>query len=419
MSATQHEIDGVVALPDARVDPSSTFPSVERLSAPFDPLMILLGGMRSLAYATAAAALAGLCVALLLRPNFTATAVIMPPQAPQSALPSLMGQLGSLSSLSGGASSLLKNPGDLYVGILQSRTIADGAIERFHLQQHWRKKTKVAARKSLEDHVQFEAAKDGLIQIVVKEHDPQLASDLANFFVDALYHMDSMLAISEAGQRRLFFEQQLDQEKAALAKTEEDLKKTQQKTGIITLNGQTELAVRNIAQARAEISAREVELQSLRTYATEQNPDVGRVMAEITTLQGQLSHLESDQSHLAPGDTEVATSLIPQGGLEYARVLREVKYHETLLNLLSRQYEAARIDEAKSAPIIQIVDRAVPPDQKSGPSRALIVLGAAVFGFLLSAGYLLLQAFLRQAETQPATALRLAALRSHAPWLPL
>ncbi|ADW71145.1 GumC family protein [Granulicella tundricola] len=390
MNATQQAEDDVATVPDIRTA-LSLAEAAEAQPILIELIQMLIVNRRFFGKMSLAGVLCGIAIAFLMKPVYTATATIMPPQAAQSSLSSLMGQLGSLSALSGGASSLLKNPADMYVGILQSRTISDTAIEQFHLKERWHEKTMVAARKAVASHAQFESSKDSLIQISVKEHDPKLASDLANFFVDALYRMNSTLAISEASQRRLFFEKQLDEERGALAKAEDTLKATQQKTGLITVTGQTELAIRNIAQTRAEISARQVELQSLRTYASEDNPDVARVQGEIRTLQGQLSRLEDSESHLAPGDTEIATSQIPAGGLEYTRELREVRYHDTLFDLLSRQYEAARIDEAKSAPIIQVVDRAVPPDQKSGPPRTLIILGCTVLAFLVGFAWLFLR----------------------------
>ncbi|MGI4758809.1 MAG: GumC family protein [Janthinobacterium lividum] len=378
-----------------------------------DVLLLLAARKRFLVWATLTAMLLGTMVAFLMKPTYTATATILPPQAPQSSLSSMLGQLGSLSALSGGASSLLKNPADLYVGILQSRTVANGAIQRFHLQQRWKARTMVAARKALASHAQFESAKDGMIQISVKEQDPAFASDLANFFVDALYHMNSTLAITEAAQRRLFFERQLFEEKSALAAAEEDLKATQQKTGFLTVTGQTELAVRNIAQTRAQISAREVELQSLRTYAAEDNPDVAPVKEALRTLRAQLETLENSQR--AAGSPEIATSQVPESGLVYARKLREVKYHDTLFELLSRQYEAARIDEAKSAPIIQVVDRAEAPDQKSGPPRVLIIFGSSLVGFCFACAYLLAKAARHKSSEKPAIGSKLWSLKQE-PW---
>ncbi len=248
----------------------------------------------------------------------------------------------------------------MYVGILQSRTIADDVIEKLGLQSRWKLKTLEDARKALWAHVQFETAKDGTIKITVEEHDPELASDLANAFVDELYRLNSTLAVTEAAQRRSFFDQQLTQEKRALDVAEDDLKKTQEKTGLIALSGQEAQAIRSIAEIRAEISTREVEMQAMRTFATDQNPNLNRLQREIDALKQQLTDLQNSRQDMRPGDIELTTSRFPAGGLEYRRKLREVRYHESLLELLSKQYEAGRMDEAKSAPIIQVVDHAVP-----------------------------------------------------------
>jgi tyrosine-protein kinase Etk/Wzc len=347
-----------------------------------DILLVLAKDRRRIALVTLIFLILGACFSFILNPTFTAIATILPPQAPQSTASALMGQLGSFASL-GGAGSLLKNPADMYVGILESRTIADRVIERFRLQSLWKMKKLEDTRKVLKKQAQFEAAKNGLIEIVVKASDPQLASDLANAFVDELYRANSTLAVTEAAQRRLFFDQQLAEEKGALAKSEDDLRRTQEKTGLIQLTGQASMAIRSIADIRAEISSREVQMQAMRTYATDQNPNIIRLQREIDTLRQQLARLQNDQQHMPIGDTQVPAGRVPAEGLEYARKLREVKYHENLFDLLSRQYEAARIDEAKSAPVIQVIDRAVPPDKKSGPPRVLLTLGVGISGFLL------------------------------------
>jgi uncharacterized protein involved in exopolysaccharide biosynthesis len=216
---------------------------------------------------------------------------------------------------------------------------------------------------------------------------------MANAFVQELYQMNSTLAVTEAGQRRIFFGQQLQEEKSALAAAENDLRTTQEKTGILELTGQSAMAVRTIAETGAELRSREVELEAMRSYATDQNPDFSRLQAQINALRQQLSAQENNQKAMLPGDTQVPAGRVPGEGLEYVRRLREVKYHQTLYDLLSKQFEAARIDEAKSAPIIQVVDPAVPPDKKSGPPRMLITLGFGVIGFCLACFW----AFCRQA----------------------
>jgi tyrosine-protein kinase Etk/Wzc len=348
--------------------------------------LILLQRRRRIAIITFVSLLIGAAIAfVLLKVTFTATATILPPQAPQSTASLLMGQAGSLVGLgTSGAGGLLKNPGDIYVAMLESRTITDRIINRFQLQSLWKEKKWEDTRKILKKHAQFEAAKDGLIVIAVKDPNPKLASDMANAFVDELHQMNSTLAVTEAGQRRLFFDQQLEEEKNALTAAENDLQTTQEKTGLIELSGQSAMAIRTIAETGAELRSREVELQAMRTYATDENPDFKRLQTQIEVLRQQLSALQNNQKNMLPGDTQVPAGRVPKEGMEYARKLREVRYHQTLFDLLSRQYEAARIDEAKSAPIIQIVDHAVPPDKKSGPPRMLIILGFGLVGFCLA-----------------------------------
>jgi tyrosine-protein kinase Etk/Wzc len=349
---------------------------------PLSLFLVLLQGRLRIAIITFVSLLIGAVIALSIKTSFTATATILPPQAPQSTASALMGQLGSLAGLgAGGAGSLLKNPADIYVAMLESRTIADHIISQFKLVSLWKQKKMQDTRNALKGHAQFEAAKDGLIVITVTDPSPKLASDMANAFVDELYRMNSTLAVTEAGQRRLFFDQQLEEEKNALAAAENDLRATQEKTGLIELSGQSEMAIRTIAETGAELRSREVELEAMRSYATEQNPDFSRLQSQIEALRRQLSTLENNQKGMLPGDTQVPAGRVPGEGLEYIRKLREVKYHQTLFDLLSRQFEAARIDEAKSAPVIQVIDRALPPDKKSGPPRMLITLGFGVVGF--------------------------------------
>ena len=343
----------------------------------------LLAHWRRITLITLVFLVVGVVVAFLLRPVYTATALILPPQEQQSSASSL---LGPLSALGGGglASSLLKSPADMYIGILESNTIADDLIHRFHLQAVYRKRTIDDTRKALEKQTDFETKKDGLIHISVTDHDPKRASDLANAFVGELYNMNSTLALTDAAQRRLFFSQQVEQEKTALAKAEDALAATQRKTGIIQLSGQAQILLMNMSQVQAQITSDQVQLEGLLASSTEQNPDVQRLRHEISALQAHLSKMQDDQRRLQPGDTRIPAGRLPSEALDYTRKLRDVKYHETLYDLMSKQYEAARIDEAKSAPLIQVVDHATPPDKKSGPARVLIITGAGFAGFILA-----------------------------------
>jgi uncharacterized protein involved in exopolysaccharide biosynthesis len=354
-----------------------------------DIVLVLAARRRLIAIVTISALFVGVVVSLVLRPNFTAIAVILPPQQQQSSSTALMGQLGSLAALAGGGSALgLKTPADMYVGILQCRTIADEIIDQFHLASLYKRKKRDDTRAALRAHTVIEAGKDDLIRISVTDHDPNRARDMANAYVNELYRVNSNLAITEAAQRRVFFDQQLDAEKKALALAEDDLRATQQRTGLIQLSGQAQMIIQSIAQLRAQIASREVEMQATRTFATEENPDLTRLQEEISTMRQQLNKLEDDQArHPQPGNIALPAGIVAEDSLEYARNFREVKYHESLFELLSRQYEAARIDEAKSAPIIQVIDHAVAPDRKSGPHGSLITIGLGILGFSLASAW--------------------------------
>lgn len=337
-----------------------------------------------IALITLLALVIGVLIAFLLPSSYTATALILPPRQEQSSASSMMGVLALLGGNGGAAGNLLKSPEDMYIGILQSNTIADDLIHHFHLQSVYKKRTIDDTRKALEKHADFESKKDGLIHIKVTDHDPKRASDLANAFVDQLYHMNSSLALTDAAQRRLFFGQQLEQEKTALSGAEEALAATQKETGILQPQGQAEILLLNMSQLQAQITADQVQLQGLLSSSTEQNPEVQRLRQEIAALQAQLAKMQNGQKPLQTGDTQIPAGRLPAKALDYMRKLRDVKYHETLYELLAKQYEAARIDEAKSAPLIQVVDHATPPDKRSGPPRSLIIIGAGFAGFILA-----------------------------------
>jgi tyrosine-protein kinase Etk/Wzc len=320
--------------------------------------------------------------AFLLPPTYTATAVIMPPAQQQSSAAALLGQMGGAAGLAG-QSLGIKNPADPHVGILSSRTVADDVIAQFGLKSVYRVRNLTNARNKLASATRFNSAKYPLIQISVEDKDPQRAADMANAYVDQLQKQNSRLAVTEASQRRLFFEGQLEAEKQHLAEAEADLKRTQEQKGIFQVSSQVEAVIRSMAQLRAEVVTREVSLQRLKAGATTQNPEVLRQEIELAARRTQLRSLEASDAKKARGDPLLTTSTMPEAGLEYLRRLREVKYRESLFELLARQYEAARIDEAKEAPVIQVVDRAVPPDQKSGPKRSqFVIIGVFLAGIL-------------------------------------
>lgn len=332
-----------------------------------------------------------LIISLIMTPIFTSTAKILPPQQQSSGLAAAMlGQFGGLAGVAGGLAGI-KSPNDLYIGMLESRTIADALIKRFKLQERYESKTLDDARLALDDVVDISnGKKDGLIAIAVSDEDPKFAADLANAYVDELTKLTQTMAISEASQRRLFFEQQLKQAKDRLADAEVALRKTQEKTGLLQPEGQVMAMISGISQLRATIAAKEVQLKAMRTFATDQNPELLRAQEELRGLQAQLIKLEKSQP-ASEGDLMTSTGKVPSAGVEYVRSLRDVKYYETLFEMLAKQYELARIDESKDSSTIQVLDKAIPAERKSKPKRAIITLVGAIAGGALG----ILLAFLK------------------------
>ncbi len=347
---------------------------------------------RLIALVTLCATAVTAAVSLLVPASYTAEAVIMPPQQDQSAQSMLMGSaagLGGLSALAGAgmASSILRNPAELYIGVLKSRTIADALIVKFSLQPVYERKTLTDTRKELAKHTKISTGRDSLIRISVDDHDRLRAARMANAYVEELHSRNSLLAFSSASQRRVFFEEQLAGEKNALADAEIALKKMQEASGLVVPSAQSEALVRSIAQLKAEIAGREVQMQSMRLYAAGDNPQLQMLEQEASALRSQLQRLEAGDG--GEGGLDVAARRLPERSLEYIRKLRDLKYHETLFEILARQYEAARIDEAKTAPVIQVVDAAVVPDKKSWPPRTLFTLGAGFLAALATSAVIL------------------------------
>jgi uncharacterized protein involved in exopolysaccharide biosynthesis len=365
-------------------------------------LLVIAKHNRFIIKLTVFAAVVAVVVSLLLPNIYTGKTVILPPQQGASTASMLLGQLGGLAGAAGGALGM-KSPGDLYVGMLKSRTVADKLIQRFKLQALYEQKTMTATRAALEDASSFVSGKDGFITVEYSDKDPQLAASIANAYVEELGRLSQTLAVTEAAQRRLFFEKQLKKTKEDLVTAEVAMKETQERTGLIQLDKQGGAIIEAVANLRAQVAAKEVELAAMRAYATEQNPDYRQVREVVAGLRAQLAKVERDNV-TGKGDVMVPTGKIPEAGLEYMRKMREVKYQETLFELLSKQFEIAKIDEAKDAATIQVVDKALPPERKSKPKRALIVVLATMMAFFVG----ILLAFFREASERASQDLELA-----------
>jgi tyrosine-protein kinase Etk/Wzc len=345
-------------------------------------------------------ALAGLVIAiiaLLRAPTlYKSQATIMPPQQEQSSS-ALLSQLGALTAFSAVGSNLgLKNPADLYVSILQTNLVADNMVNRFHLMDVYKIPDRDGAAGMLRKRSKFVAGKDGLMQIIVEDKDPQRAATLANGYADELFNQNNRLAIGSASQRRLFFEQQLAQEKDHLADAEVAMKQTQQSTGVLQLSGQAQNIISQEANIQANITSREVQLGALLSSSTEQNPEVVRLRTEVAGLREQLQQLQK-----GTGGAMLSQHEFPAAGLAYIRKERDVQYHQTLYDLLARQLEAARIDEAKATPTVQMVDPPQVPKVRSWPKPLVFILVGLVAGTMLGCIRVTVVYLYEYAETDP------------------
>jgi tyrosine-protein kinase Etk/Wzc len=412
MSVNQSEVSArVFSQPDRVMDSVSAMPSEEEISL-LDIVIVIVQNRRLILKIAAYTMVIAVIVSLLLPIRYTATTSILPPQQTSSAGSALMAQLGNLSSVASlaGGSLGLKNPNDLQVAMLKSRTVEDAMLDRFHLVELFKVKQRSDARKQLENIVDIDnGAKDGLIRISVTDHDPRRAAEMANGYVEEFKRLSASLAVTEASQRRLFFEQQLTQAKDNLANAEEDLKKTGQKTGLIQLDSQTRATIELLANLRGQIAAKEVEISGMRSFATGENP-------ELQMAEQQLAGLRLQEGKMGAASEGASNALIPKGsmqeaGIEYIRKLRDVKYFETIFDLLARQYEIAKVDEARQGATVQVVDRAIVPDRRSSPKRTLIVLGAAVFGLFLGGIWAFVREGLTRLSNNPAKHQRLESLK--------
>lgn len=332
------------------------------------------------------ALLLGVLLSFLLTPAYIAKTVVMPPQQQQTGI----GALAGLTGLPGLGNAIgVKTPDDMYVGLLQSETVANDLIARFKLTERYHVKLASQARTILGGKAHIAGDKrSGFITITVSDRSPTFAAELANAYVDQLRKMLDVVAVTDAQQRRVFFQREIDKTLTRLSEAQLAFDQAQKRSGVVSLDEQVSSSIRASAELRARIQAHEVQLQSMRTYATEENPDVQRVLAEIQAMQSQLNTLEQ-------GSGAAAAPVGDSAAMANIRAYREVKYQEALLDQFRKQIELAQMDEAREGPLVQQIDKALPPDRRSSPKRALIALAAGGVGGLIGLVIALLRAALR------------------------
>lgn len=369
----------------------------------FDLLQTIVENLRLLVLGPLCVGLVALGISFAIAPTFTATTKFMPPQQQQSAAASMLAGLGALGGLAGAATGL-KNPADQYVAFLKSRSLQDALIDRYQLMVRYEVKFREDAAKDLSANVMIAAGKDGLITIDASDNDPAFAAELANAHVDELGKLLKRLAVTEAQLRRMFFEKQLASAKEGLVKAEQALKASGVNSS--ALKSSPQAAIEGLAKMKAAIAAQEVKLASMRGYLAESAPDFKQAMTELGALRSQLAKLENEEpSSLSVDATKNS------GGSDYISVYRDYKYYETLFELFAKQFEMAKLDEAREGAVIQVLDTAQIPERKSKPKKAMLaVIATLASGFALFVFVFVRQA-LRSAGQSPETSEKLLKLR--------
>lgn len=373
----------------------------------FWDLLIGLGEeKRVILLMTGAFATIGLAVALLTTPTFTGRTVIMPPQQSQGASAALSASLGALAGAAGIGGGVVKSTDELYVALMRSEVIALNLSERFKLKDRYRVETHDDVKRRLSSAVRISAdRKSSLITVESDDKDPKFAADLANAYVSELRLLTGRLAITEAQQKRAFFEAQMAKTKDELVKAELAVKQSQERGGLVSVDALTQSTIGASAQLRAQVVGKEVQIQAARSYAGPENPELRRMLSELASLKSQLEKLEGGS-----GGSDAVKTSGSGDSLSNVRLYRELKYQEAIFGAMMQQFQLARVEESKEAPLIQQVDIARPPERKSKPSRALIVILATVSGLLVGTLLAFLRRAVRNATATPSGATRLKAI---------
>jgi uncharacterized protein involved in exopolysaccharide biosynthesis len=345
-----------------------------------DLLQTVVDNLRLIVFGSLGAGLLALGVSFLIPPTYTAKTQFLPPQQQQSSASALIQSLGSMGGLAA-ATAGLKNPADQYIAFLKTQSIQDAMVNRFKLQERYETKLKTDARKALLENTKIQAGKDSIIQLEVDDKDPAFAAEMANGYVSELRRLMSRLSLTEAQQRRAFFENKIIEAKAELAQADKSLRST----GISasTLKSSPLAAVEVVAKLKGAITAQEIKIGGMRGYFTESAPEIKQALVELNILRNQLTKAEKDDPSLSVGRLEDS----------YVERFRDYKYKETLYEMFAKQYELARVDEAREGAVIQVIDPAQAPERKTKPKKALI----AIIATLAASFALLLFVFIRQA----------------------
>lgn len=398
MNQTQNVVSG----PDVDLDAHAEGSSI------IDFLIVLAKHKKVIIGLPLAAGLLAAAISFALPNVYRSGTKLLPPQQPQSGAAALLSQISGVAGAAAGAAGI-KNPNDLYIGMIKSRTIGDRIINRFNLKQVYHTDSLEKARTKLESNTFVVAGKDGLITIDVEDESQARVALLANAYTEELIRLTGTFAVTEAGQRRMFYERQLEQAKNRLAEAEASLKGRLDTHGVVSVDASSKAIVETVSRLRAQVSAKEIQINSMAAFVTPSNPDYLRAEQELSSLRAELAKLENGQ----PGGLVEEKAGKDSEGLKSIKVFRDVKYYEMLYELLAKQYEIARLDESKDSSLIQVLDKAAEPERRFKPQRTVIVIATAFVALLLAVAYAFLSESKRKMLSSQTGRLKWNQLRAH------
>ena len=374
-----------------------------------DLMLVILKHKKMIIKIVAAVFILSIIISLIIPKKYTAIATILPPVESASSVSGILAQAGG--ALGGLAGSLMgaNTPADLFVGILQSRTVADNLINRFNLKEVFDTEYMEDLYKTLEEHVTISISNTNqIISVAVEEKDPQLAADMANTYVEMLDQLNRRVNVSEGRQKRVFLEKRLEKVTQDLGKAETELKEFQEKYKLISIQEQARATLEGAARIKAEIISAQTEFEVLKQFGTEKQNEAVMLKSKIEELQRQLVKMETGEVTLVSkekntfdnrnSDLFIPFDELPELGLELARLMREAKIQESVFELMTTQYELAKIEEAKDVNTIQVLDKAAPPDKKSSPKRSIIVVLSTFMAFFIAIFMAFIKEFVERIE---------------------
>lgn len=357
-----------------------------------DYLAVIVKYRRMIFYMCTTAVIVAVIVSLLLPKIYSATAVIMPPKSEQGTMASLASRMGGITALAGGIMGG-SSPSEVYVEMLKSRVVKDTIIDRFNLLKVYDVALMKVARENLKNNTLIKTSKADTISVEVEDKDPQRAADMANAYVKELDKLSRKLTVSDAARQRMFLEKRIEGTEQQLSQAEEVLKEFREKNKIVSLPAQASSSIYGAARIKGEIISIETELEVLKNFATEKSNKIVRLEKELEEMKDQLIKIETGQgfdnsdnpdNQKRESNFYIPFTQLPNLGLQLSRLMRNVKVKETVYELLTEQYELAKIAESKDMATIQILDEAVVPEKRSKPRRGLIVVLTGVLSFFAS-----------------------------------